>query len=147
MKTMSPLDYHHIDFVATHSKLRSCAQVHERSCHKATVVITERTHCFHDSIFITPILLLWNLSTLCVCVFWITYNHLYIIYIYIYILHYIHISIYNTYIYIHINIHIHTHIYIHIYIHINICTYIIKYNKKYKQLSRNRTRHFQDIIF
>ena len=127
MKTMSPLDYHHIDFVATHSKLRSCAQVHERSCHKATVVITERTHCFHDSIFITPILLLWNLSTLCVCVFWITYNHLYIIYIYIYILHYIHISIYNTYIYIYT--YKYTYTYTHIYTYIYTHKYMYIYNK------------------
>ena len=36
------------------------------SCHKAIVVITGRAHCFHDYIYITPILLLWDLSTLCV---------------------------------------------------------------------------------
>ena len=36
------------------------------SCHKAIVVITRRAHCFHDCIYITPILLLWDLSTLCV---------------------------------------------------------------------------------
>ena len=35
------------------------------SCHKATVVITGRAHCFHDCIYITPILL-WDLSTPCV---------------------------------------------------------------------------------
>ena len=28
------------------------------SCHKAIVVITEKAHCFHDCIYITPILLL-----------------------------------------------------------------------------------------
>ena len=36
------------------------------SCHKAIVVITGRTHCFHDCIYITLILLLRDLSTLCV---------------------------------------------------------------------------------
>ena len=36
------------------------------SCHKDIVVITERAHCFHDYIYITPILLLYNLSSLCV---------------------------------------------------------------------------------
>ena len=36
------------------------------SCHKTTVVITGRTHCFHDYIYITIILLLWDLSNLCV---------------------------------------------------------------------------------
>ena len=46
------------------------------SCHKAIVVITGRAHCFHDNIYITLILLLWDLSTLCVV------DHLYI-YIYI----------------------------------------------------------------
>ena len=30
------------------------------------VVITGRAHCFHDNTYITPILLLWDLSTLCV---------------------------------------------------------------------------------
>ena len=41
-----------------------CAQV-PMSCHKATVVITGRAHCFHDCIYITHILL-WDLSTPCV---------------------------------------------------------------------------------
>ena len=36
------------------------------SCHKAIVVITGRTHCFPDSIYIMLILRLWDLSTLCV---------------------------------------------------------------------------------
>ena len=36
-----------------------------KSCHKAIVVITGRAHCFHDNIYITLILLLWDLSTLC----------------------------------------------------------------------------------
>ena len=49
------------------------------SCHKAIVVITGRAHCFHDNIYITLILLLWDLSTLCVV------DHLWpLIYIYIY---------------------------------------------------------------
>ena len=43
----------------------SCTWVHDvldvpkcMSCHKAIVVITGRPHCFHDYIYITPILLL-----------------------------------------------------------------------------------------
>ena len=38
--------------------------------YKTIVVITEKANCFHDYIYITPILLLSNLST--VCVLWIT---------------------------------------------------------------------------
>ena len=37
------------------------------SCHKAIVAITGRMYCFYDCIYITPILLLWDLSTVCVC--------------------------------------------------------------------------------
>ena len=49
------------------------------SCHKTTVVITRRAHCFHDNIYITLILLLWDLTTLCAV------DHLWpLIYIYIY---------------------------------------------------------------
>ena len=55
------------------------------SCYKAIVVITGRAHCFHDCIYVTPILLLWDLSTLC------GMDHLwpliYIWYIYIYIIY------------------------------------------------------------
>ena len=36
------------------------------SCHNAIVVITGRASCFHDYIYVTPTLLLWDLSTLCV---------------------------------------------------------------------------------
>ena len=36
------------------------------SCHNAIVVISGRAHCFHDCIYIMHILLLWDLSTLCV---------------------------------------------------------------------------------
>ena len=42
------------------------------SCHKDIVLITERAHCFHDCIFITPVLLLWDLS-----VSWIIFDQLY----------------------------------------------------------------------
>ena len=34
-------------------------------CHKTIVVVTGRAHCFHDNIYITLTLLLWDLSTLC----------------------------------------------------------------------------------
>ena len=49
---------------------QQCGTVHHvpkcMSCHNAIVVITGRAHCFHDYIYITLILLLWDLSTLCV---------------------------------------------------------------------------------
>ena len=49
---------------------QQCGTVHHvpkcMSCHKAIVVITGRAHCFHDYIHITLILLLSDLSTLCV---------------------------------------------------------------------------------
>ena len=45
MKTMFPPGYHHNGLVATH--VPKCM-----SCHKAIVVITGRTHCFHDNIYI-----------------------------------------------------------------------------------------------
>ena len=59
-----------------------CAQVHKLT--QTFVVITARTHCSHDFIYITPIWLLCNLSILCVV------DHLWLFYIYIYI--YIHIK-------------------------------------------------------
>ena len=69
MKTMYPPGYHHNGFVATHA-LGFVATLHHvpkcMSCHKAIVVITGRAHCFHDCIYITLILLLLGLSTLCV---------------------------------------------------------------------------------
>ena len=42
----------------------SCAQVHKSP--QSHCVVTERAYCFHDYIYITPILLLWDLRTLCV---------------------------------------------------------------------------------
>ena len=42
------------------------------SCHKDIVLITGRAHCFHDCIYITPVLLLWDLS-----VSWIIFDCLY----------------------------------------------------------------------
>ena len=59
MKTMRPPGYHYNGFVAIHALghiiygTKPCM-----SCHKAIVVITGRAHCFHDCIYITPILLL-----------------------------------------------------------------------------------------
>ena len=62
-----------------HLYIYTCIYIHHvpkcMSCHKAIVLITGRAHCFHDYMYITPILLLWDLSTLYVM------NHLYI-YIY-----------------------------------------------------------------
>ena len=50
--------------------LGTCWTIHHvptcMSCHKAIVVITGRAYCFYDSMYIMLILLLWDLSTLCV---------------------------------------------------------------------------------
>ena len=47
---------------------QQCVIVHHvskcMSCHKATVVITWSANCFHDCIYITIILLLWDLCTM-----------------------------------------------------------------------------------
>ena len=59
------------------------------SCHKAIVVITERAHCFHDKIYIIVILLLWDLSTLCVV------DHLWPLIYITYILYHLYILKYN----------------------------------------------------
>ena len=47
-------------------------------------VITGRAHCFHDNIYITLVLLLWDLSTLYIHITYIIYIYIYT-YIYIYI--------------------------------------------------------------
>ena len=83
---------------------QECVTVHHmpkrRSCYKAIVVITMRTHCFHHCI-ITYVLRpswfgrVWPLRALCVS--WISNNNLYS-YIYIYI--YTYIYIYNWLMYI-----------------------------------------------
>ena len=48
---------------------QQCGNVHHvpkcMSSHKAIVVITGRAHCFHDYIYITLILVLWDWGTLC----------------------------------------------------------------------------------
>ena len=84
----------------------SCAQVHELP--QAIVVITGRAHCFYDYICIMPILLLWDLSTLCVVNplndHLYIYTYIYMLYIYIYIymlyLYYMYIRIYGSCVYI-----------------------------------------------
>ena len=89
-----------------------CTYVHDvhhvpkcMSCQKAIVVTTGRAHCFHDCMYITPILLLLDLSTLCIVnVIWPLI--LYILYIILYIQYIIYI-------------------YMHIYIYICIMYYII----------------------
>ena len=61
MKTMCSLGYQHNGFMTT------LVQVHEyMSCHKAIVVIIGRVHCFYGYIYITPILILLDLSTMLV---------------------------------------------------------------------------------
>ena len=59
-----PPGYHHNGFVATHALGNKFM-----SCQKAIVVITGKAHCFHDCMYVTPILLVLR----------ITYDHLYII--------------------------------------------------------------------
>ena len=105
------------------------------SSHKELVLITRRAHCFHDWIYITPILLLWDLSNVCVVdQIWSQSLILYI-FIYIFIKNILYICIYNIYnIYtykclwiIHKYIYIYIYIiYIYVYIYIYICkhTYI-----------------------
>ena len=84
--------------------------------HRVLTGITERAHCFHDCIYIVPILLLWDLSTLCIV------DHLWsqvLIYIYIY-----------------------AYIYIYIYICICICICILYGNLKFKSHFWNNVSTF-----
>ena len=65
------------------------------SCHKANVVITGRTHCFHDCIYITilrPSSCFCEIWAICMLFIYITYIY---VYIYIYIIHIIYIYIYS----------------------------------------------------
>ena len=57
---MCPPGYHHNGLEATHTLGHMiCPSMPKcMSCHKAIAVITGRAHCFHDCIYITPILLL-----------------------------------------------------------------------------------------
>ena len=68
MKTICPPGYHHNGFVATHT-LGHMITVHHvpkcMSCHKAILVIPGG-HIVFMITYITLILLLWDLSTLCV---------------------------------------------------------------------------------
>ena len=99
MKTMCPPGYHHSGFAAT----RALGHV----IYKAIVVITERAHCFNDCICTTLILLLCDLSTVC-------------IYTYVYIHMCIHICI-HTYIH---YIYIYIYIYIYMNVYVCICVYV-----------------------
>ena len=67
------------------------------NCHKTTVVINGRAHCFHDYIYI-------NIYKFILYIY--IYIYIYIIYIYIYTYIYIYICIYNMYIYIYIYIYL-----------------------------------------
>ena len=80
---MCPTAYHHNGFVETHA-LGHMMYGYTLLVTKV-VVITGRVHCFHDCIWITLILLLWDLSTLCVVdhLWPLIYKYIYI-YIYIY---------------------------------------------------------------
>ena len=48
---------------------QKCVTIHHvpkcMSCHKAIVVITRRTHCFHECIYVMRASLLLNLNTVC----------------------------------------------------------------------------------
>ena len=124
MKTIYSPGYHHNGFVTTHA-LGHIIYIHH--CQKAIVVITRRAHCFHDKIYIMLIMLLWDLSTLCVVDHLWTAYILHIIYTYKYIyiynfhsINYFHFIsknyIYiNMYIYIYINMYIYIYIFIYIY--------------------------------
>ena len=67
MKTICPPGYHHNRYVATHAlgyMMYGYIMItvhHVPKCmnyHKAIVVTTRRAYCFHDCIYIMPILLL-----------------------------------------------------------------------------------------
>ena len=71
-KTMCPPGYHDNSCVGNHAlghMMYACNIVYHvpkcMSYHKSIVVITGRAHCFHDCIYITPVLLLSDLSTVC----------------------------------------------------------------------------------
>ena len=109
MKTVCPPGYHHSNFVATHATVHNVPKC--MCCHNTIVVITGRAHCFHDCIHIKPILLLWDLSTLCVA------DHLWpLMYTYTY-----------TYMYVYICIYMNIYIYIYVYIYMYICIWIFIY--------------------
>ena len=61
MKTMCPPGYHHSSFTETHATVDHVPKC--MFCHRTIVVITRRAHCFHDCMYITPILLRQGLST------------------------------------------------------------------------------------
>ena len=62
------------EWSTTHRALKSHRS--KMKYHKVIVVTTGRTHYFHENIYIMLILLLWDLSILCVV---ITYNYLYFV--------------------------------------------------------------------
>ena len=117
----------------------SCGQVHELPLSHnhnwvgiLMITITEKAHCFHDCRYISPILLLWDLSTLFVTAHLWPFIQTYI---------YIYINIY-TYIYVCMYVCICVYIYIYIYIYI--------YMKKTKYeifLQRNTKLFLQKVLF
>ena len=66
MKTICPAGYHN-GHVANHTLMCGCNIVRHvpkcMSCNKTINVITGRAHCFHDCIYITPVL--HEISTMC----------------------------------------------------------------------------------
>ena len=88
-------DVHHLPnrTSTVHQSYRTVQHVSKcMGCHKAIVVITGREHPFHNYIYIILILLLWDLSTLCVSLM-TTYMHTYI-YTYIHFCIYIYLRLY-----------------------------------------------------
>ena len=77
---------------------QQCVTVHYvpkcMNCHRAIVVITKGANGFHDCIYITLILLLWDLNTMCRGSLMTMYLHTHT-YIYIYIYIYIHTQAYT----------------------------------------------------
>ena len=85
---------------------QQCITVHRvsryMSCHRAIVVITGRARGFHDNMYITLILLLWDLSTLYIVdhLWPLVYMYVYMyicMCVYMYICIYVCICIYKCY--------------------------------------------------
>ena len=121
--------------VTTTMACNSCTWQHECiSFHKVIVVIPARVPCFHNLVYLTLTLFLWN------CEIWalmITYIYIFIyIYMYIYVYIYIYIYIY-IYVCIYVYIYIYTHIYTYIYIYLHIYIYIyIMYWEWFKMVQK-----------
>ena len=108
------------------------------SCHKAIVVITGRSHCFHDYIYI--------LRSSCFCEIW-AHCASWIIgsFITTYMYTYTNICTYIIYTYTYIHIYIYMYIYVYIYIYV---LYIyIYYSQTWLRITRIRKFVKQTLFF